>query len=393
MSRPAAPGRAILIVLDSVGCGGALDADRYGDVGSNTLGNMARVLGGLKLPELGRLGLGNITAIAGVPPVAAAGAFGRMREASAGKDTTTGHWEMAGILIDRAFPTFPNGFPPEILEPFTARTGRGAIGNKPASGTAIIEELGARHLKTGELIVYTSADSVFQVAAHEEIVPLPELYRACEIAREILDPVRVGRVIARPFVGTGPGAFKRTYNRRDYSLVPWQPTVLEAIKERGLPVIGIGKIGDIYAHRGITEEIHTEGNVDGMARLVEVLDRVDRGLVFINLIDFDMLYGHRNDPGGYARALVEFDAFIPALTAKLRPGDLVFLTADHGNDPTSPSTDHSREDVPLMVFGPGVAAGRDLGVRPTFADLGATIAEALGARAPAIGASFLHELD
>jgi phosphopentomutase len=385
--------RAILIVLDSVGCGEAPDAARYGDAGSNTLGNVARAVGGMDLPHLGRLGLGNLTEIAGVPAnPRAAGAFGKMAEASAGKDTSTGHWEMAGLRIDEAFRTFPDGFPPEILDPFRERTGRGVLGNKAASGTVILDELAEEHARSGELIVYTSADSVFQIAAHEEVVPLDELYRCCRIAREILDPFRVGRVIARPFVGEGPGRWRRTYNRKDFSMVPPEPTVLDRLAGAGLPVIGVGKIPDIYAHRGITEEVHTEGNADGLARTVAAMGRVDRGLVFTNLVDFDMLYGHRNDAPGYHGCLREFDAFVPELEAALRPGDLVLLTADHGNDPTFPGTDHTREYVPILAFGPRVPAGRDLGVRATFADVGATLAEVFGVERPPHGTSFLAEI-
>ncbi len=386
------PKRVILIVMDSVGCGELPDAAAYGDVGTNTLGNTARFLGGMTLPYLQKYGIGNLTTILGVPPVAVpAGGFGKMIEASAGKDTTTGHWEMAGLRVEKPFSTFPDGFPPEILDPFVARTGRGVLGNKPASGTVILDELGDEHVATGKWIVYTSADSVFQIAAHEEVIPLEELYRGCEIARKILDEHYVGRVIARPFVGTS-GAWKRTYNRKDFSMVPPAPTVLDAISGRGLPVVGIGKIPDIYAGRGITESIHTEGNADGLDKMLDVLGRVDAGLVFNNLVDFDMLYGHRNNPAGYYQCLQEFDGFLPRLEKALRPGDLVLITADHGNDPTTPSTDHSREHVPILAFGPGCGAGRDLGVRATFSDVGATLAEAFGVPPPAHGTSFLGAL-
>ncbi|MSP15765.1 MAG: phosphopentomutase [Myxococcales bacterium] len=391
MAAPAIE-RALVIVMDSVGCGAAPDAADYGDVGSNTLGNVARAVGGMTLPNLERLGLGNLTDIAGVAPRAAAGAYGRMQEASAGKDTTTGHWEMAGLRVTEPFKVFPRGFPKALLDELHRRTGRGHVGNKPSSGTEILDELGAHHVETGELIVYTSADSVFQVAAHEQVVPLDELYRYCEIARSLLDEHNVGRVIARPFIGDGPGAWKRTYNRRDFSMVPPEPTVLDAICERGLPVVGVGKIPDIYAHRGVTEEVHTEGNADGMRHTVAALGRIERGLVFVNLVDFDMLYGHRNDVPGYYRCLQEFDALLPEVEACLRPGDAVFLTADHGNDPTTPGTDHTRELVPILAFGPRIRAGTDLGTRRTFADLGATLAEAFGARAPRYGQSFLGEL-
>jgi phosphopentomutase len=384
--------RIILLVMDSVGCGELPDAAAYGDVGTNTLGNIARFMGGMTLPYLQKYGLGNLTTILGVPPVARpAGAYGKMIEASAGKDTTTGHWELAGLRVEKPFATFPNGFPAEILEPFRHQTGRGVLGNKAASGTVILDELGAEHVRTGDLIVYTSADSVFQIAAHEEVVPLDELYRACTVARQILDNWYVGRVIARPFVGKD-GAWKRTYNRKDFSMVPPEPTVLDHIAAAGLPVVGIGKIPDIYAGRGITEGVHTEGNADGLAKTLEIMARVDRGLIFNNLVDFDMLYGHRNNPEGYYGCLREFDAWLPALEQALRPGDLVLVTADHGNDPTTPSTDHSREHVPILGFGPACAAGRDLGVRQTFSDVGATLAEAFGVQAPRFGTSFLGAL-
>jgi phosphopentomutase len=378
--------------MDSVGCGELPDAGKYGDVGSNTLANTAKKVGGLTLPALERLGLGNLTAIQGIAPGAAIGAFGKMEEASAGKDTTTGHWEIAGLRVEKPFSLFPNGFPPEILDPFIARTGRGVLGNKPASGTVILDELGDEHVKTGKWIVYTSGDSVFQVAAHEDVIPVEELYKGCLIAREILDPHYVGRVIARPFVGDGKGKWKRTYNRKDFSMIPPEATVLDAIAAKGLPVVGIGKIPDIYAGRGITENVHSEGNADGLALTLKALERTPRGLIFNNLVDFDMLYGHRNDPEGYAKCLREFDAWLPSLQAALRPDDLVLITADHGNDPTTPSTDHSREYVPILAFGPRCKAGRDLGVRKTFSDVAATLAEIFSVPAPRHGTSFLREL-
>jgi phosphopentomutase len=383
--------RVFLIILDSCGCGALPDAADYGDVGSDTIGGVARAVGGIALPHLEQLGLGNVWPIQGVAPVhEPAGAWGKMREASKGKDTSTGHWELAGLRLDRAFPVFPHGFPDEILAPFTRAAKRGVLGNKPASGTEILDELGPRHLETGDLIVYTSADSVFQVAAHEEKVPLPELYAACQAARDILDPYGVGRVIARPFVGA-PGSFKRTYNRKDYSMLPPAPTVLDRLHAEGVPTIGVGKIGDIFCRQGLDEDHHTEGNTDGLAQTLALCGRVRRGLVFVNLVDFDMLYGHRNDPAGYARALEEVDAWLPALAARLKPGDLVILTADHGNDPTFPGTDHTREHVPLLCYGPGLARV-DLGVRATFADVGATIAAAFDAPAPEHGTSFLGAL-
>ncbi|HEV3030648.1 MAG TPA: phosphopentomutase [Polyangia bacterium] len=381
--------RAIILVADGVGCGGAPDADAYGDAGADTLGNLARKLGGLALPNLGALGLGNLTDIAGVPRVAApGGAWGAMREASAGKDTITGHWEMAGLVTERAMATFPNGFPAAITDELRAAAGRELLGNKTASGTAIIDELGPQHLATGALILYTSADSVLQLAAHEQVVPLPELYAICERARAIADRHRIGRVIARPFVGT-PGAFKRTYNRRDYAMVPPAPTLCDVLAAAGLSTVGVGKIGDIFAMRGIGESIHSEGNADGLRLTLETLARAPRGLVFVNLVDFDMVYGHRNDASGFARALAELDAWLPAFQRALAPGDAAFITADHGNDPTTPGTDHTRERVPLLAFGPAVRPA-PLGERASFCDLGQTIAAGLGVPALARGTSFLN---
>jgi phosphopentomutase len=380
--------RVILIVLDSCGCGAAPDAKQYGDDGSNTLGNMSVKLGGLTLPHLQGLGLGHLTTILGVPPVAAPrGAFGKMREASAGKDTTTGHWEMAGLQVDTAFPTFPHGFPDDIMKRFEKTIGRGTLGNKTASGTEIIEELGAEHMKTGKPIVYTSADSVFQIAAHEEVVPVDELMRISETARKLCDELPVARVIARPFVGE-PGKFKRTYNRRDFSMPPPSATILDAIADAKLPVVGVGKIWDIFAGRGVTENIHSEGNADGCVRTLEAMDKLERGVVFTNLVDFDMLYGHRRDPAGYYRALQEFDAFLPRLQAKLGPRDVAIITADHGNDPTYRGTDHTREYVPLIAMS-ARAAGHDLGVRNGFYDIAQTLADGFGLAPRARGLSFL----
>ncbi len=386
--------RVILLVMDSVGAGATPDADQYGDAGSSTLGHVAEAVGGADLPTLASLGLGNILPLRGVKPaVKARGAFGKCAELSAGKDTTTGHWELAGLRIERPFRTFPDGFPEEILAPFRQRTGRGVLGNRAASGTEIIQTLGAEHVATGDLIVYTSADSVFQIAAHEEIVPLAELYRICLVAREILDPYGVGRVIARPFVGARPGEYVRTYNRKDFAMPPPEPTVLDRLHEAGWPVVGIGKIPDIYCGRGIGESIHTEGNLDGMRRTAEALARTPRGLVFVNLVDFDSLYGHRRDPAGYYACLREFDRELAALASRVDPGrDLVMITADHGNDPTFPGTDHTREYVPLLAFGPAAAAGIDLDTRASFADIGATVAEALGVALPPHGRSFLSAI-
>jgi phosphopentomutase len=384
--------RAILIILDSCGCGALPDAAEYGDQGADTLGNLARAVGGISLPELGRLGLGHVTGILGVPPAEEPRAcHGKLVEASKGKDTTTGHWELCGILTERAFPTFPHGFPEEMLAEFRRQTGRAVLGNKPASGTAIIEELGERHLGSGALIVYTSADSVFQIAAHEEVVPLDELYAACEQARRICDRYGIGRVIARPFVGR-PSGFRRTYNRRDYAMPPPAPTLLDRLCAAGHQVLGIGKIHDIFSGRGVSRSIHTEGNTDGLARTLEAVEAPAGGLIFVNLVDFDMLYGHRNDAPGYARALAEVDAFVPRLLERLRPSDLVIFTADHGNDPTTPGTDHTREHVPLLAMRGGQTAGHGLGVRRSFADVGQTIAEALAIARLPLGESFLGEL-
>jgi phosphopentomutase len=385
--------RVILIVLDSVGVGALPDAEQYGDAGSNTLANTARAVGGLRLPHLGRLGLGRIADIPGVPPdPAPAGAFGRMAEASAGKDTTIGHWELMGIHSPTPLPTYPRGFPPEILVPFEKAIGRGTLGNVPASGTEIIEELGAEHMRTGKPIVYTSADSVFQIAAHEEVIPIEELYSMCRTARSLLaGEHNVGRVIARPFAGA-LGSFARTERRKDFSAPPPGPTVLDNLTAAGVPVIGIGKIEDVFAGRGITEAVHTKNNADGLNQIVAAMERVERGLLFANLVDFDMVYGHRNNAQGYARALEEVDAGLPSIQARLRAGDALMLTADHGCDPTTASTDHSREYVPLLVSGPRIRAGVDLGTRAAFADLGATVAEWLGAAGTGFGASFADEV-
>lgn len=390
--------RAVLIVLDSCGIGAAPDAGRYGDQGANTLGNLSRVHGGLRLPHLGALGLGSLTPVQGVPPIDVAhdrprGAFGKLRERSAGKDTTTGHWELCGLQVDTAFPTYPNGFPAEMIDRFRKEVGRDVLGNKPASGTTILDELGPEHLRTGALIVYTSADSVFQIAAHEDVVPLPELYRACEVARRLCDERQISRVIARPFVGP-PGAFRRTYNRRDFALPPPQPTVLDAIAKAGLPVVGVGKIWDIFAGHGVTENVHSEGNSDGLRLTLQALDQLQSGLVFVNLVDFDMLYGHRRDPAGYARALTEFDAFLPELVQRIGPRDLVLLTADHGNDPTFPGSDHTREEVPILGFSasPPRPERADLGTRDGFFDVAQTLCSAFGLPAWTRGKSFLDNI-
>ena len=383
-------GRFVILVADSVGAGALPDAAAYGDAGSDTLGNLSRAVGGLSLPVMGAMGLGNVVPILGVPPVARPTAsWGRMAERSPGKDTITGHWEMMGVPLVEPLALFPRGFPPGVIDPWVAATGvPGVLANRVASGTRIIEELGEEHQRTGKPIVYTSADSVFQVAAHEETVPLETLYAWCREARRILDPLRVARVIARPFVGR-PGAYRRTYNRKDFSMRPPRPTVLERLAAAGVPVIGVGKIGDIFDRRGMAEDVHTEGNADGLRRTAEILGRMGRGLLFVNLVDFDMLWGHRNDAPGYARGLEEMDRGLPPVLAGLRAGDVLAITADHGCDPTTPSTDHSREYVPLLVKVPG-RAGVPLGTRESFADLGATVAGFFGLEAGE-GRSFLGE--
>jgi phosphopentomutase len=383
--------RFVIVVADSAGCGAQPDARVYGDVGADTIGNTSRAVGGLALPHLGKLGLGHLTAVAGVPPEASpAGFYGKMQERSQGKDTITGHWEMMGIVLQEGLRLFPQGFPPEILEPWLKETGApGVLGNCAASGTEIVARLGEEHQRTGKPIVYTSADSVFQVACHEETVPLETLYAWCRAARRLLDPWRVARVIARPFVGK-PGAYTRTYNRKDFSIATPAPTVLERLHAAGVPVVGVGKIPDIFDRRGITDEVHTAGNADGLAQTERLLETFDHGLLFVNLVDFDMLYGHRNDAPGYGRALEELDRAMPRLLGKLRPGDVFALTADHGCDPTTPGTDHSREYVPLLVHAAG-AGGGALGVRDTFADLGASVSDFFGVPA-ATGRSFLPEL-
>jgi phosphopentomutase len=383
--------RAIVIVMDSVGAGELPDAGTYGDEGSNTLGNIAARVP-LGVPTLRSLGLDRVAAIGGAAPQAPRGAFGRMAEASAGKDSVTGHWEMMGIVLDRPFPTFPNGFPPEIVAEFARLTGRGVLGNKAASGTRIIDELGPEHMRSGALIVYTSADSVFQIAAHEEVVPIPELYRACEIAYTLVGQgLGVGRVIARPFVGA-PGHFKRTANRRDFALPPSGETLLDRLKAASVPVVAIGKIEDLFAARGITHAVHTASDDEGMDRVGDQMAAVDRGLIFANLVDFDTQYGHRNDVEGYARNLERFDARLARLLSQLRDEDLLVVTADHGNDPTTPSTDHAREYVPLLVAGTHVRPGVDLGTRRTFADVGQTLAEVFGVGRLAHGTSFLTDI-
>ncbi|TYP56109.1 phosphopentomutase [Thermosediminibacter litoriperuensis] len=381
--------RVILIVLDSVGVGELPDAALYDDEGSNTLANTAKAVGGLNMPNLRRMGLGNIIEIQGVPPVPKPEAsYGKAAEKSAGKDTTTGHWEIAGIILEKPFPVYPEGFPPEVIEEFEKRIGTKTLGNRPASGTQIIEELGEEHMRTGYPIVYTSADSVFQIAAHEEVIPPERLYEICAIAREILrGDHAVSRVIARPFVGT-PGNFVRTYNRKDFSLKPPQETLLDKVKKAGMDVYAVGKIWDIFAGQGITVEYHTEGNMDGVDKILLAMRQLERGLIMANLVDYDMLYGHRNDPAGYAKALEDFDGRVPEILAELKSDDVLIITADHGCDPTTPSTDHSREYVPVLVTGKRVRQGINLGVLFTFSDIGQTVADLLGCEKLSNGKSF-----
>ncbi len=384
--------RAIILVLDGVGIGEAPDADAYGDTGSDTLGNISRSLGTLNLPNLQRLGLGNIAPLNGIAPTKTPeAAWGRLRPASAGKDSTTGHWEIAGLHLERPFPTYPNGFPAEVLDRFSKATGRGVLGNVAASGTEIIERFGGEHERTGKWIVYTSADSVFQIAAHEAVVPLDELYRACEIARsQLVAPHDVSRVIARPFVGR-EGAYERTKNRRDLSIAPPGETLLDALGAAGVHRAGVGKVDDLFAGRGLTAR-HTADNAEGIRLVLEWVKGEQGGLLFANLVDFDTLYGHRGDVAGFERALRQFDDALPALRAALREDDLLFITADHGNDPTTGSSDHAREHVPLLVCGAQVHPVV-LGTRATFADLGATVAEWLNVGFRGRGTSFLPELE
>ena len=386
-------GRVIWIVLDSVGIGALPDAADYGDVGRDTLGHIA-CSRPLTLPNLVRLGLGNIKPLAHLtPPARPEGAYGKGITVSPGKDTTTGHWEMAGIWLDRAFPVYPHGFPKELITEFEKQIGRRTLGNKPASGTEIIKELGEEHVRTGFPIVYTSGDSVFQIAAHEDVIPIGELYRMCEIARKLLDgPNRVGRVIARPFTGA-PGNFKRTERRHDYAVEPPRPMLLDVLAERGVPVFGVGKIHDIYNGRGVEDYVTTKNNADGMAKLAQAISSRPNGLIFANLVDFDMLYGHRKDVEGFAKSLEEFDELLGSFLLAMRPSDLLVITADHGcdPDPVNPTTDHSREYVPVLAYSPGAKGGVNLGVRQTLADMGQTVAENFGGTIPH-GTSFLGQL-
>jgi phosphopentomutase len=383
--------RAAIIVLDGLGIGACPDQAAYGDAGSDTLGNLAGAVGGLRLPNLERLGLGWCRPIPGLAPgVGPAAAYGVALPKSHGKDSTTGHWEICGVLLERPFRTYPNGFPTPLLDDFARRTGRGWLGNTVASGTAIIAELGEEHQRTGRWIVYTSADSVFQVAAHEKTVPLAELYRACEVARGMLvDEHAVSRVIARPFQGR-PGAYQRTVHRKDFSIAPVGTTLLDRLAEAGVPRVGIGKVDDLFAGRHITSE-HAATNGDAYRLIERALDETRTGFVFVNVIEFDQSWGHRNDVPGFHQGLRELDAWIPRLVARLREEDLIIITADHGNDPTTPSTDHSREAVPILALGPRVRATA-LGERPTFADIGATVAEYFSVAGLAAGTSFFGEI-
>jgi phosphopentomutase len=379
----------VLVVLDSVGVGGAPDAAEFGDAGSATLPNVSRAVGGLRMPHMQGIGLGHVAEIEGVAPVSdPSGAFGLMTERSPGKDTTTGHWEISGVILERPFPLYPEGFPPEVMRPFEEAIGSATLGNYPASGTEIIEQLGEEHLRTGKPIVYTSGDSVFQMAVHVDVIPLERLYEMCKIARDILrGPHEVGRVIARPFRGD-PGAFERTPDRHDFSVLPPRATVLDELLGAGLDVHAVGKISDIFGGRGISRSRPTRSNDDGITAIVEGIEEIKRGLIFANLVDFDQAFGHRNDPAGYAAALEAFDRRLPEIVEALGRDDVLIITADHGNDPTTPSTDHSRERVPVVCAGGRVRAGIDVGVRDSFSDCGASCAALLGIETAIPGVSF-----
>ncbi|MGA5690339.1 phosphopentomutase [Cytobacillus pseudoceanisediminis] len=386
--------RVFLIVMDSVGIGEAPDADKFGDKGADTIGHIAEKMNGLKMPNMGKLGLSNISEIKGIEKAEKPMAFyTKMQEASNGKDTMTGHWEIMGLNIQTPFRVFPDGFPQELISELEARTGRKIIGNKPASGTEILVELGEEHMKTGALIVYTSADSVLQIAAHEDIIPIEKQYEICKIARELTldEKYMVGRVIARPFIGE-PGNFQRTSNRHDYALKPFDRTVMNEMADIGLDVLAIGKISDIFDGEGVTEAIRTTSNMDGMDKLIETFEKEFTGLSFLNLVDFDALFGHRRDPEGYGKALEEFDERLPEVFEKMQDGDLLMITADHGNDPVHHGTDHTREYVPLLVYSKDMEAGQELPISETFADIGATIADNFNVKMPAFGKSFLNQL-
>ncbi|MDC3413110.1 phosphopentomutase [Aquibacillus sp. 3ASR75-11] len=386
--------RVFLIVMDSVGIGEAPDAEQFGDKGADTIGHIANHMEGLHMPNMGKLGLSNIREIKGIAKAAQPLAhYSKMQEASNGKDTMTGHWEMMGLYINQPFRTFPNGFPEELIDKLEHRTGRKVIGNKAASGTEIIKELGEKHMETGAIIVYTSADSVLQIAAHEEVVPLDELYQICEIARELTldDPYMLGRIIARPFNGVN-GTFERTANRHDYALKPFGRTVMNDLADQNLDVIALGKISDIYDGEGVTESVRTMDNDDGMTKLVETMEKDFHGLSFLNLVDFDAKYGHRRDPLGYGEALEAFDTRLSEVLSKLNEQDLLIITADHGNDPIHHGTDHTREYVPLLIYHTGIKQGKELPLRKTFADIGATIADNFKVPLPTHGSSFLEDI-
>ena len=386
--------RVVWIVIDSVGIGALPDSKKFGDEGVNTLGNIIKTHKDIKIPNLLKLGIGNINEVDFVEGVdSPIGCFGKCEEISQGKDTTTGHWEMTGVLVETPFKTFENGFPKEIIDEFEKRTGRKVVGNKPASGTAILDEYGEHQMKTGDVIVYTSADSVFQIAAHEEIIPLDELYKMCEIAREIMmGDNAVARIIARPYIGKGKGEFVRTSNRRDYSLNPFEKTVLDNIKEAGLDVIGVGKIEDIFNGQGITEAIHTKDNMDGVDQTINYINKENKGLIFTNLVDFDSKYGHRRNVKGYKEAIEEFDARIPEIIDALKEDDILIINADHGNDPTYKGTDHTREYIPVLIYGKNIKSGVNLGIRKSFADIGATVADILDTKMTKNGTSFKSQI-
>lgn len=387
--------RVIWIVIDSVGIGALPDAEKFGDSKDvSTLGNIFKEYPDIQIPNMRKLGIGNIAGVDFFESIKEPiGCFGKCKEMSQGKDTTTGHWEMTGIIVDKPFKTFEHGFSKEIIEEFEQKTGRKVIGNKPASGTVIIDEYGEHQIKTGDVIVYTSADSVFQIAANEEVIPLEELYNMCKITREIMmGDNAVARVIARPFIGKKTGEFVRTSNRRDYSLDPFEPTVLDNIKESGLDVLAVGKIEDIFNGKGITDAIHTKSNMDGVDETLNYMKQENKGLIYSNLVDFDSKYGHRRDPEGYKKALEEFDSRLPEIMDNMREDDVLIINADHGNDPTYKGTDHTREYIPVMIYGNKVKKGFNLGIRDTFADIGATVADILDVKLPKHGSSFKKEL-
>jgi len=382
--------RVIWIIIDSVGIGELPDADKFGDVGANTIGNIVKSQGDINMPNIVDMGIGNIDGVDFLEKAdKPAAAFSNCAEISQGKDTTTGHWEMAGIVVDEPFKTFPNGFPKDIIDEFEKQTGRKVVGNKPESGTVILDELGEHQIKTGDAIVYTSADSVLQIAAHEEIIPLEELYNMCKIARKIMSGDNaVARIIARPYIGNKKGSFERTSNRRDYSVDPFKTTVLDNIKGSGLDVIAVGKIEDIFNGKGITEAVHTKDNMDGVDKTIKYIKSNNRGLIYTNLVDFDSKYGHRRDPKGYKKAIEEFDTRLPEIIEAMKEDDILIINSDHGNDPTYKGTDHTREYIPVLIYGDRIKTGVNLGVRSSFCDIGATIADILGVEKTNCGESF-----